>query len=91
MALATYRVESGTIVDPRVGVGAVERQPRRIPEAEAALRGKRPGGEAFAAAADAAARAMQPIAEKPDAAAYQRDVVRAVVKRALEAAERDHE
>src|SRR5687768_15349539 len=42
MSLAAYRVEGGVIVEPRVGVGAVESQPRRIPEAEAALLGKPP-------------------------------------------------
>jgi aerobic carbon-monoxide dehydrogenase medium subunit len=87
MALATYRVEGGVIVDPRIGVGAVESQPRRIAEAEALLRGKAPGAEAFAAAADSASRVVHPIEEKPDAVAYKRDVVRAVVRRALEAAE----
>jgi carbon-monoxide dehydrogenase medium subunit len=89
MALAAYRVEHGKIVEPRVGVGAVEAQPRRIEAAEAALRGKAPGAEAFAAAAAAAAEAMQPIEEKAEAAAYKRDVVRAVVQRALQNAEND--
>ena len=87
MALATYRVEGGVIVDPHVGIGAVESQPRRIPEAEALLRGKPPGAAPFAAAAESASKAVAPIEEKPDAVAYKRDVVRAVVRRALEAAE----
>ena len=89
MALATYRVEDGAIVEPRVGVGAVEAQPRRIEAADAALRGKPPGAEAFAAAAAAAADAVQPSEEKAEAAAYKRDVVRAVVKRALASAENE--
>lgn len=88
MSLAAYRVEGGLIVDPRVGVGAVESQPRRIPEAEAALRGHLPGADCFLAAAQAAADAVEPIEAKPELAAYKRDVVRAVVKRALEAAEK---
>ncbi len=88
MSLAAYRIEGGLIVEPRVGVGAVESQPRRIPEAEAALRGHAPGAECFLAAAQAAADAVRPIDEKPELAAYKRDVVRAVVKRALEAAEK---
>lgn len=88
MSLAAYRVEGGVIVEPRVGVGAVESQPRRIPEAEAALRGQPPGPDSFLAAAQAAAKAVEPIDEKPELALYKRDVVRAVVKRALEAAEK---
>jgi aerobic carbon-monoxide dehydrogenase medium subunit len=88
MALATYRIEGGVIVEPRIGVGAVESQPRRIAAAEALLRGEAPGAQAFAAAAERASEAVQPIEEKPDAVAYKRDVVRAVVKRALEAAEK---
>jgi carbon-monoxide dehydrogenase medium subunit len=88
MALATYRVEGGVIVEPRIGVGAVESQPRRIAEAEALLRGKAPGAQAFVAAAERASDAMQPIEENPEVVAYKRDVVRAVVKRALEAAEK---
>ena len=89
MAVATYRVEGGVIVEPRIGVGAVESQPRRIAEAEALLRGKAPGTEAFSAAAERASEAMQPIEENREAAAYKRDVVRAMVRRALEAAEND--
>src|SRR5205085_8546297 len=54
MAVATYRVESGVMVEPRIGVGAVESQPRRIAEAEALLRGKAPGAQAFSAAAERA-------------------------------------
>lgn len=87
MSLATYRIEGGLIVEPRVGVGAVESQPRRIPEAEAALRGRPPGTESFLAAACAAAEVVAPIEENRELVAYKRDVVRAVVKRALEAAE----
>ncbi|HUP93300.1 MAG TPA: FAD binding domain-containing protein [Burkholderiales bacterium] len=87
MSVATYRIEGGVIVEPRVGVGAVESRARRIPEAEAALRGQVPADEAFAIAADAAAHAVTPIEEKPELAEYKREVVRAVVKRALAAAE----
>ena len=87
MALATYRVEAGLIVDPRIGVGGVESYPRRIPEAEAVLRGRRADSANFRAAAEAAAQAVEPIDEKHDVAVYKREVVRAVVKRALESAQ----
>src|SRR5947208_739273 len=43
MALVTYRVADGAIVEPRVGVGGAEPRPRRIAEAEAALAGRPPG------------------------------------------------
>src|SRR5690348_15818806 len=33
-ALVTYRLDSGKIIDARVGVGGAEAHPRRIPEAE---------------------------------------------------------
>lgn len=88
MSLAAYRIESGVIVEPRVGVGGVEGHPRRIPEAEAALRGHAPGAEVFRAAAEAAARAVDPIDANPEVSAYKLDVVRAAVRRALEAAEK---
>jgi carbon-monoxide dehydrogenase medium subunit len=88
MSLAAYRVEGGLIADPRVGVGGVESHPRRIADAEAALAGRAPGADVFRAAADAAAEAVDPIDEKTENAAYKRDVTRAAVRRALEAAEK---
>lgn len=87
MALATYRLKDGVIVDPRIGVGAVETSPRRIATAEAALAGQKPGAASFDAAAEAAAQAVDPIEQNAELAGYKRDVVRAVVKRALEMAE----
>ncbi len=87
MALATYRIADGVIVEPRIGVGGVESHPRRIAEAEVALAGRAPGASVFQAAAEAAAKAVDPIDEKPEMSAYKRDVTRAAVRRALEAAE----
>ena len=89
MALAAYRVEGGVIVEPRVGVGGVESRPRRVAQAEAALLARSPGAGVFRAAAEAAAQAVDPSDEKPDIAAYKRDVTRAAVRRALESAEQD--
>jgi carbon-monoxide dehydrogenase medium subunit len=90
MALATYRVSGGmsggVMKDPRVGVGGVEGAPRRIPGAERALEGKRPGREAFEAAADAAAQAVAPLEDIRYPTHYRRDVARAMVRRALESA-----
>ena len=56
-------------------------------EAEAVLQGQPPDAQTFAYAAARASEAVQPMEEKAEAAAYKRDVVRAVVRRALEAAE----
>jgi aerobic carbon-monoxide dehydrogenase medium subunit len=67
--------------EPRIGVGGVEARPRRIPEAEAALaRGS------VEDAAEAAARAVDPMTDQHYSAAYRRDLVRTVVRRALQQA-----
>ena len=47
MALTTFRMQDGIIVEPRVGVGGAEGRPRRIAAAEAALAGQKPGAETF--------------------------------------------
>ncbi len=84
-ALVTYRVNGGKIVDARVGVGGAEDRPRRIAQAEAALNRKAPEDKTFRAAAEAAADAIDPLEDHQTTAEYRRDLVRAVVRRALEA------
>ena len=64
--------------------GALSLFPRRIPEAEAALNGSGATDAAFRAAADAAAKAIDPLEDHQTDAAYRHDLVRAVVRRALE-------
>ena len=91
MAVAVYRVENGVIVEPRVGVGAVEALPRRIAAAEAVLDGKQPSAALFEAAAAAAADNVEPLEQNADSIEFKRDIVRAVVARALAAAEGSHE
>jgi carbon-monoxide dehydrogenase medium subunit len=86
MALVTYRLDGKTILEPRVGVGGAEATARRIPEAEAALAGKVPGPEAFRAAAEAAAAAIDPLEDHNTNADYRRDLVRTLTRRALERA-----
>ena len=83
-ALVTYRLQGGKIVEARVGVGGAEASPRRIAEAEAALNGQAPGDDVFRAAAEAAANAIDPLEDHQTNADYRRDLVRAVVRRALE-------
>jgi carbon-monoxide dehydrogenase medium subunit len=83
-ALVTYRLQGGKIADARVGVGGAEPSPRRMREAEAALNGQPPGDKAFRAAAEVAATAVEPLEDHQTNGEYRRDLVRAVVRRALE-------
>jgi carbon-monoxide dehydrogenase medium subunit len=86
MALVTYRLEGGVIIEPRIGVGGAEPEPRRIPEAEQALAGKSPTADVFRAAADAAAAVVEAMADNQASAEFRRDLVRTVTRRALERA-----
>ena len=83
-SLVTYTVKNGKIADAHVGVGGAEPSPRRIAEAETALNGQTPGDAAFRAAAEAAASAIEPLEDHQTTGEYRRDLVRAVVRRALE-------
>ena len=83
-SLVTYRLQGGKMAEVRVGVGGAESFPRRIPEAEAVLNGKKPGDAVFRAAAENAAKAIDPLEDHQTDAEYRRDLVRAVVRRALE-------
>jgi aerobic carbon-monoxide dehydrogenase medium subunit len=88
MALVTFRLEGGMIVDPHVGVGAAEAHPRRIAGAEALLAGRAPEDAAFRAAGDAAAAAIDPLVDAQTDAVYRRELVAVVTRRALEQAMR---
>ena len=87
-SLVTYRLQGDKIADARVGLGGAEPSARRIPQAEAALNGKVPGDAVFRAAAEAAAKAVEPLEDHQTTAEYRRDLVRAVVRRALEHSQR---
>ena len=86
MALVTYRLQNGVMREPRVAVGGAEASPRRIAPAEAVLNSKKPVPEAFRAAADAAADAVDPLEDFSISADYRRDLVRTLTRRALESA-----
>jgi aerobic carbon-monoxide dehydrogenase medium subunit len=86
MALVTFRVHDGKVSDPRIAVGGIEAQPRRIAQAERALAGDVPQRAAFEAAAEAAAQAVDPLEDAITSAEYRRDLARTVTRRALERA-----
>ena len=86
MAIGMYRLDGGTMIEPRVAVGAAEVNPRRIAEAERTLTGAAPGDKAFRAAAAAATAAIDPMEDIINTAEFRRDLVLAVTRRALERA-----
>ena len=86
MGVVAYRVDGGVVANARIAVGGAEASPRRIEAAEQILNGKAPGADAFAAAADTAAKALDPIEDNQNTASYRRDVARSMVRRALEQA-----
>jgi carbon-monoxide dehydrogenase medium subunit len=63
-------------------IGACDR-PHRVPQAEAALDGERPGAERFAAAAQALQAALDPPADLHASAAYRRALAATLLERAL--------
>jgi aerobic carbon-monoxide dehydrogenase medium subunit len=86
MALATFRLEHGVMVAPRLGLGGVEDRPRRSAAAESMLDGRAPETAVFRRAADAAAATIEPLEDLQAGADYRRDLVRVVARRALERA-----
>jgi len=87
-ALVSYRLQSGKMIDAHIGVGGAEPFPRRIAQAEAALNGQAPGDKVFRASAEAAAKVIEPLEDHQTTGDYRRDLVRAMVRRALEQAAR---
>jgi carbon-monoxide dehydrogenase medium subunit len=86
MALVAFRLQDGVIREPRVALGGVESQPRRITEAEQLLAGRLAERAAFEAAAAAVASAVDPLEDAVTSATYRRDLSRTVTRRALERA-----
>jgi aerobic carbon-monoxide dehydrogenase medium subunit len=84
MALVTYRLADGIIVEPRVGIGGAEARPRRIAEAEAALNDRPLESKIIQLAAEEAAAAIDPLEDIQADAEFRRDLVRVVTRRALE-------
>jgi aerobic carbon-monoxide dehydrogenase medium subunit len=86
MAATAYRVDNGVIAEPRIAIGGAEDRARRIAEAERALTGQIPGPEAFTAAAEVAAGAVDPMSDHNTSAEYRRGLVATLTRRALEQA-----
>ena len=84
MALATYHIRDGQVFEPRLAIGGAEPHPRRIEEAERELAGRPARAESFAAVAECAAAAVDPMEDATTSAEYRRDLVRTVARRALE-------
>lgn len=84
MAVTTYRLKNGVMSDMHIAVGGAEAVPRRIPEAERTLIGRSPNLGTFQAAAREAYKCIDPLGDANVSADYRRDIVRAMVGRALE-------
>jgi len=79
---AALDVQDGTIRDARIALGGVAHKPWRAREAEAALRGARPGAEAFRAAGAASVAGARAYRDN----AFKVELAQRAVARALEVA-----
>lgn len=84
-AMTALRLDgaTGAVAEARIGVGGVAGVPVRLPGAEATLVGEVPGAELRAEAAAVAAGEVDPVGDLHGSAAYRRDLVSAMVARAL--------
>jgi carbon-monoxide dehydrogenase medium subunit len=79
--------ENGTITDARLGLCSVGPAPVRPRDAEALLRGQRPGDEAWAAAANSVVSVInEPLSDIHGSADYRRHLAGVLTKQALVAA-----
>lgn len=79
MAVVALRVDGARVAEARIGLGGIAFTPLRASAAEAAL----VAGATPEAAADAAAAEVEPMDDPQASAELRRDLVRAMVKRAL--------
>lgn len=78
--------EDGRVSAVSIVLAAVAPTPLRAVNAEALLRGRQPTPELFQAAAQAASEESRPIGDVRGSAAYRREMVRVLTRRALEQA-----
>ena len=86
MSAAFLRFEDGRIVEARIGLGGAADRPSRIAAAEALLTGTDGGPDIVRAAGNIAAETIDPLEDIHASAEYRRDLVRAMVRRALDQA-----
>ncbi len=83
MAVVALRIEGGTVREARIGLGGVGATPILAQEAAATLVGAAPDEAVWSEAAERAATCFEPTEDINATPEYRRDLVRAVVKRAL--------
>jgi carbon-monoxide dehydrogenase medium subunit len=83
---AFLRFEEGRIVEARLGVGGATDRPSRIAAAEAVLTGTDGGPAILREAGNIAAETIDPLEDIHASVAFRRDLVRAMVGRALDQA-----
>ena len=80
---ACFTLENDVIKNARIVLGSVAPTPIRAPSAEKALMGEKPSEALFAEAGEAAASDAKPIDDFRASAAYRRDMVATLTRRAL--------
>jgi carbon-monoxide dehydrogenase medium subunit len=85
-AVLTLDKNKKTVSDVRIALGSVGTTPIRATAAEAVLRGQPVKPEAFAAAAEKAKEAVDPISDFRGSAGYKKEMAGVFVRRALEKA-----
>ena len=86
MCAAFVRFEDGRIIEARIGLGGATDRPSRIAAAEAILTGTEGERAILREAGNVAAETIDPLEDIHASAEYRRDLVRAMVVRALEQA-----
>src|SRR5262245_57653027 len=86
MAMVALQLRDEVVGAARIALGGVADRPVRAMAAEAALVGAVPGREAFDEAGTIAARDVEPSEDVHGPPEYRRDLVRVMVRRALEQA-----
>ena len=86
MCAAFLRFEDGRIIEARIGLGGATDRPSRIAAAEALLTGTDGGPGIRREAGNIAAETIDPLEDIHASAEYRRDLVRAMVGRALDQA-----
>jgi carbon-monoxide dehydrogenase medium subunit len=82
-SLVVLRVARGVISEARIGVGGAEAFARRLEAAEASLIGQPPNAALFEKAASIASASIDPLEDDQTDAACRRELVAAMVGRAL--------